>query len=131
MHGIHSLPDYVDLDFGQSDPTVFLQLGSKRSSTMSLRYQRAAGAEPRWNQAFTFENVFFDHGVSQHGLQMIVCEVDALGGLDYILGQATLPLNTLVRARRLVGDVPLSGVHARIFQNPGEMVICVCAYNTC
>ena len=86
-------------------------------------------SEPRWNQDFTFRNVPYEGSAStggvtasgsgsggiakrsmsaQRGLQIIVCEVDALGQLDYILGIANLSLRSLVRARRLVGDIPLS-----------------------
>jgi hypothetical protein len=122
VHGIHSLPEFVNLDFGECDPTVFMQLEGQRSCTSSLRFNRAPGTEPRWNQSFTFKNVAFDAkaagragagggaSAAPHGLQMIVCEVDAFGQLDYILGQAHLPLTTLLRVRRLVGNLPLSGV---------------------
>ncbi len=123
VHGIHSLPDFVNLDFGECDPTVFMQLGGQRSSTNSLRFQRAPGTEPCWNQAFSFKNVASADataagarnpgagaGSAPHGLQMVVCEVDSFGQLDYILGQANLPLASLLRARRLVGDLPLAGV---------------------
>jgi hypothetical protein len=122
VHGMHSLPEFVNLDFGECDPTVFMQLGGQRSCTKSLRFQRAPGTEPCWNQAFSFKNVASDDakaagardagggaGSAPRGLQMIVCEVDSFGQLDYILGQAHLPLATLLRARRLVGDLPLAG----------------------
>jgi hypothetical protein len=122
-----------------ADVCLHMQVGTQRCSTSSLRYQRAAGAEPTWNQTFAFYDVQYESGdaapgpvpgaapapvtgavtgadpapvtgagPAQQGLQIIVCEVDTEGGLDYVVGHASVPLSTLLRARRLVGDVPLS-----------------------
>jgi hypothetical protein len=119
-----------------ADVCLHIQVGTQRCSTSSLRYQRAAGAEPTWNQTFAFYDVEYESGdagggggagcgeggagsggvgegsatapPAQQGLQIIVCEVDTEGGLDYVVGHASVPLSTLLRARRLVGDVPLS-----------------------
>ena len=119
-----------------ADVFLHIQVGTQRCSTSSLRYQRAAGAEPTWNQTFAFYDVQCESGdaggggsagggwggagsggggggsppqaPAQQGLQIIVCEVDTEGGLDFVVGHASLPLSTLLRARRLVGDVQLN-----------------------
>ena len=43
LHGISSLPDFVDLDFGKCDPTAFLQLQGQRASTSTQRFLRHRG----------------------------------------------------------------------------------------
>jgi len=125
LHGISALPDFVDLNFGKCDPTAFVQVQGQRASTSSQRFLRQRGNEPRWNQTFSFCHVPYEVGAGGSameggasargcnaaqalGLQLIVCEVDALGQLDYILGTANLSLPTLVRTRRLAGDIALT-----------------------
>jgi len=38
VHGMHSLPDVLDLDYGRCDPTAFLQVRSHSCLTSSLTY---------------------------------------------------------------------------------------------
>jgi CRP-like cAMP-binding protein len=116
VHGMNSVPDFINLGYGQCDPTVYLQVAGQRASTNTMRYQRQAGAKPHWNQFFSFHNVPFNanspagaRGNVNTLLQLVVCEVDVLGHLDYVLGKGNLALTKLLRSRRLVTDVPMSG----------------------
>ena len=100
----HSLPEDVNLDWGESDPSVFLELEGQRMRTNSQRHTRRGGEEPVYAQSFTF-----DHLKSTSScLRLSLCDVDAAGVYERVIGRTEIKLSTLVNRRRLKEDMLLS-----------------------
>lgn len=103
IESLHSLPEWVNLDYGESDLTCFLELDGQRQSTKSLRWTRSTGYHPKWDQTFVFENV---KSVNSY-LQISVWDLGEDGEIKDLVGRIDLALVDLLFKRHFGGDLAL------------------------
>jgi CRP-like cAMP-binding protein len=99
-----ALPEEYNLEWGQSDPTVFLELEGQRARTLSQRNTRKHGQEPIFEESFVFDGV--KHKSSF--LRMSLCDVDRSGMYERVIGRCEIKVASLLERRQLKEDMTLS-----------------------
>jgi len=104
VHGANSLPTDVSLDWGESDPSVYLECEGQRAHTLSVRNTRRQGEDPVYDETFVFEGIKDNRSC----LSISLCDVDKSGVYERVIGRQDLRIETLKARRRVREEFALS-----------------------